>query len=156
MGEINIEEILDKHRHHGRESLIPILQEIQDKVGFIPEDAIEEVGLMLKIPASKIFGLATFYNQFRFGPKGKFHIVLCNGSACHMVGSTTLLDQIEKELKIKSGQTTRNGMFSLEVVPCMAACSEAPLMAINGVFYSKLNKSSVKEILESIRKSQQL
>lgn len=154
MGEIDINEILDKHRHHGSESLIPILQEIQDKVGFIPEDAIEEVGLMLKIPASKIFGLATFYNQFRFGPKGKFHIVLCNGSACHMVGSTTLLEQIEKELKIKSGQTTRNGLFSLEVVPCMAACSEAPLMAVNGIFYTKLTHSGVKEILESIRKSQ--
>jgi NADH:ubiquinone oxidoreductase 24 kD subunit len=154
MGEINLDEILDNHRHHGRESLIPILQEIQDKVGFIPEDAIEEVGLMLKIPAAKIFGLATFYNQFRFGPKGKYHIVLCNGSACHMMGATTLLEQIEKDLKIKSGQTTRNGLFSLEVVPCMAACSEAPLMSINGAFYSKLTIASVKEIFESIRKSQ--
>ena len=70
------------------------------------------------------------------------------------MGATTLLEQIEKDLKIKSGQTTRNGLFSLEVVPCMAACSEAPLMSINGAFYSKLTIASVKEIFESIRKSQ--
>ena len=154
MDQINIDDILDRHRHHGRENLIPILQEIQDKVGYISEDAIVAVGQMLKLSTAKIFGLATFYNQFRFGPKGKYHIVMCNGSACHMVGSTSLLEQIEKELKIKSGQTTRNGLFSLEVVPCMAACSEAPLMSVNGVFHSKLTKSAVKEILESIRNAE--
>ena len=133
----NVDVVLEKYLHHGRESLIPILQEIQDSLGYIPESALEQVGKTLKIPTSKIYGLATFYNQFRFVPKGKYHITLCKGSACHMMGATSLLDHLEKELKIKQGQTTRNGMFSIEVVPCMAACSQAPLVSVNGQFFTR-------------------
>lgn len=150
----NVDVVLEKYLHHGRESLIPILQEIQDSLGYIPESALEQVGKTLKIPTSKIYGLATFYNQFRFVPKGKYHITLCKGSACHMMGATTLLDHLEKELKIKQGQTTRNGMFSIEVVPCMAACSQAPLVSVNGQFFTKLTIDRVKEILESFRNNQ--
>jgi len=150
----NVDVVLEKYLHHGRESLIPILQEIQDNLGYIPESALEQVGKTLKIPTSKIYGLATFYNQFRFVPKGKYHITLCKGSACHMMGATTLLAHLEKELKIKQGQTTRNGMFSIEVVPCMAACSQAPLVSVNGQFFTKLTIDRVKEILESFRNNQ--
>lgn len=150
----NVDAVLEKYLHHGRESLIPILQEIQDCLGYIPESALERVGKTLNIPTSKIYGLATFYNQFRFVPKGKYHITLCKGSACHMMGATSLLAQIEKELKIKQGQTTRNGAFSIEVVPCMAACSQAPLISVNGQFFPKLTLDRVKEIIESFRNSQ--
>lgn len=150
----NVDSVLEKYLHHGRESLIPILQEIQDNLGYIPESALERVGKALHIPTSKIYGLATFYNQFRFVPKGKYHITLCKGSACHMMGASSLLEQLEKELKIKQGQTTRNGMFSIEVVPCMAACAQAPLISVNGQFFSKLTFDRVKEIIESFRNTQ--
>ena len=150
----NVDAVLEKYLHHGRESLIPILQEIQDSLGYIPESALEQVGHTLHIPTSKIYGLATFYNQFRFVPKRTFHITLCKGSACHMIGASTLLDHLEKVLKIKQGQTTRNGLFSIEVVPCMAACEQAPLFSINGQFFAKLTIDRVNEILESFRNNQ--
>ncbi|SDC70600.1 NADH-quinone oxidoreductase subunit NuoE family protein [Williamwhitmania taraxaci] len=150
----NVDAVLEKYLHHGRESLIPILQEIQDDLGYIPESALERVGKILNIPTAKIYGLATFYNQFRFLAKGKYHITLCKGSACHMFGATTLLTQLEKELKIKQGQTTRNGLFSIEVVPCMAACSQAPLISVNGQFYTKLTHDRLKETIESFRNTQ--
>ena len=104
---------------------------------------------MLNLPASKIFGVATFYNQFRFSPKGKYHIELCRGTACHVLGSKTVLEQVEKQLKLKAGQTSRDGQFSLEVVACIGACGLAPVIAINGEFHAKVTTESIKEILQS-------
>jgi len=148
--ENRIEELLEKHSHSRRGSLIPILQEIQEEVGYLSEEAIVLVGRHLEMPTSKIYGLATFYNQFRFEPQGDFHIQVCHGTACHMFGAVAIVDIIEKKLKIKTGQTSRNGKFSLEVVPCIGACAQSPVISINGEFYSNLTVEKLKNILSEL------
>jgi NADH-quinone oxidoreductase subunit E len=147
-------EILDKRRDAQRDSLIPILQEIQDAEGYLSEDSIREVGERLGIPTSKIYGVATFYNQFRFEPKGKYHIQVCRGTACHVLGSATVLAKLEKALRAKAGQTTRDGLFSIEVVACIGACGLAPVIAVNGRFYAKVTEASIEEIIENYKNSE--
>ena len=134
-----------------RDSLIPILQKAQEAHGYLSEEAIAEIGRHLKLPASKVYGVATFYNQFRFTPKGKYHIMLCRGTACHVKGSIKLLDAVTRTLKLQAGQTTRDGMFSLEVVACMGACGLAPAMSINGEMYAKVTPKKVGKIIEECR-----
>ncbi len=146
-----ISAILNKYENPGRDSLIPILQEIQDHEGWLSEQALTEVGQFLKLPVSKIYGVATFYNQFRFQPKGKYHIQICRGTACHVLGSSNVLNELTKVLKIKPEETTKDGTFSLEVVACIGACGLAPVISINGKFYAKVNAQSIKEIIESYK-----
>ncbi len=146
-----IDKILEKSEQ-SRDNLIPVLQEIQNQLGYLSEEAVEKVGKRLNLPTSKIYGVATFYNQFRFSPKGKYHIQLCRGTACHVLGSATVLEELEKFLGIKAGQTTRDGMFSLEVVACIGACGLAPVININGNFHAKVTPQSIKEIVKNYRK----
>jgi NADH-quinone oxidoreductase subunit E len=146
--------ILEESAGASRDQLIPILQAIQEKEGFLSENSVVKVGRHLDMPASKIFGVATFYNQFRFEPLGKNHIQVCRGTACHVLGSATVLDKIQKNLKIKPGQTSRDGLFSLEVVACIGACGLAPVISINGEFHAKVSENSIDEIIENCRKSE--
>jgi len=146
-----VQTILNKYHDSGRDSLIPILQDIQGKKGFLSKESIIEVGAHLKIPTSKIFGVATFYNQFRFEPYGKYHVQICRGTACHVLGSKTVLEELEKTLKVKAGQTTRDGLFSIEVVACIGACGLAPVITVNGAFHAKVNSQSLKEIIASYK-----
>ncbi|MFU8843860.1 MAG: NADH-quinone oxidoreductase subunit NuoE [Bacteroidales bacterium] len=143
-----VAEILETKREFRQDSLIPILQEIQNKDGFLSEESVARVGKELGIPTSKIYGVATFYNQFRFEPKGKYHIQVCRGTACHVLGSATVLNQIEKKLKVKSGQTTRDGQFSIEVVACIGACGLAPVISVNGEFHAKVTTESLERIID--------
>lgn len=145
-----IQSILSTYSHSGRDSLIPLLQDIQEEVGCLNEEAVVLVGKHLGIPTSKIYGLATFYNQFRFEPKGRFHIQVCNGTACRMNGSKWIIDYIEKNLNIKNGQTSRNGLFSLEVLTCMGACNLGPVMSVNGEYYTLLTPAKLKNVLDQI------
>jgi len=147
-------EIQEVKKTPGRDSLIPILQEIQEREGFLSERSVAEVGTRLNIPTSKIYGVATFYNQFRFEPKGKYHIQVCRGTACHVLGSTTVLAQLEKALKAKAGQTTRDGKFSIEVVACIGACGLAPVICINGEFHAKVTEQSMIEIIENYKNTE--
>ena len=146
-----IDDILGQNENAGRDSLIPILQEIQEKEGYLSEESILKTGSLLKIPASKIYGVATFYNQFRFEPKGKFHIQVCRGTACHVLGSATVLEELEKNLKIKAGQTTRDQLFSIEIVACIGACGLAPVICVNGEFHAKVTSKSIKTIIENYK-----
>ena len=146
-----IDTILQENPDAKRDSLIPILQEVQENDGFLSEKAIVKVGKHLKLPTSKIYGVATFYNQFRFEPKGKYHIQVCRGTACHVLGSSTVLDELEKTLKIKADQTTRDGLFSIEVVACIGACGLAPVICINGEFHAKVTASSIKNIIKEYK-----
>lgn len=151
----SIESILKKYDNCSRDSLISLLQDIQENEGYLSEEAIVKTGKKLKIPTSKIYGVATFYNQFRFEPTGKYHVMVCRGTACHVLGSLTVLQELEKVLKIKAGQTSRDGLFSIEVVACMGACGLAPVININGSFYAKVTSESIKEIIESYRKKEE-
>ena len=147
----DIEEIIQKYSGQKRDSLIPLLQDIQEEAGYISEDSIVLVGKLLGLPASKIYGVATFYNQFRFIAPGKYHVQVCRGTACHVLGSLTVLQEIEKKLKIKSGQTTSDRLFSIEVVACIGACGLAPVISINGEFYARVRAQSISEIIDSYR-----
>ena len=145
------ETVLNKYKESGRDSLIPILQDIQEQDGWLSESSLTEVGKLLNLPISKIYGVATFYNQFRFQPKGKNHIQICRGTACHVLGSSNVQNELQKILKIKTDETTKDGQFSLEVVACIGACGLAPVISINGKFYAKVTTASMKEIIESYK-----
>jgi NADH-quinone oxidoreductase subunit E len=145
------EEIISGYSGAGRDSLIPMLQDIQEKEGWLSEDALKMVGSHLDMPVSKVYGVATFYNQFRFQPRGKYHIQVCRGTACHVLGSSTVLEELKKYLKISVGETSRDGLFSLEVVACIGTCGLAPVVNINGNFHAKVTSESIREILDTYR-----
>ena len=147
----DIQTVLDRHPHAGRDSLIPILQEVQDACGFLSKDAVIEIGRHLNMPASQIYGVSTFYNQFRFNAPGKFHIQVCRGTACHVKGSAGVLDALSRELEIAAGETTRDGLFSLEVVACIGACGLAPVISINGEFHAGMTSDKIKDVLADYR-----
>lgn len=146
-----IQEVLDKQTSKSRDRLIPLLQEIQDRLGFLSEESLQILGKYLDIPVSKIYGVATFYNQFRFQPNGKYHIQVCRGTACHVLGSATVLEELQNELKIKAGSTTKDGLFSIEIVACIGACGLAPVININGEFYAKVDSKKIKEIINNLK-----
>jgi len=148
------DKVLAGHKFAKRDKLIPILQEIQKADGYISKDAVVKVARHLSVPASKIYGVATFYNQFRFKPLGKYHIMVCRGTACHVKGSLSALRIAEETLKIKAGDTTRDGLFSLEVVVCMGACGLAPVINLNGEFHAKISSAKLKTIIDDIRASE--
>lgn len=146
-----IDAILESHQGAKRDALIPILQEVQEAEGFLSREAVYRIGKHLDLPPSKIYGVATFYNQFRFQPLGAYHIQVCRGTACHVKGSAAVLDAIERELGVKAGDTTRDGVFSIEVVACIGACGLAPVININGNFHAKVGKDAVPALLEEYR-----
>lgn len=150
--ETTVKNILANHPNAKRDSLIPILQEVQEEQGHLSKEAVAQIGRHLNLPTSKIYGVATFYNQFRFESVGKYHIQVCRGTACHVKGSAKVLEAIQRELKIEPGHTTRDGEFSLEVVACIGACGLAPVIAINGEFYAGVTPDKVKSILKSYRR----
>lgn len=143
--------ILEDWPARGRDALIPILQKVQDSQGYLSKSAVLEIAQYLELPASKIYGVATFYNQFRFEPLGKNHIQICRGTACHVKGSAAVQERLKRELKVDAGQTTRDGMFSLEVVACIGACGLAPVISINGEFHAKVQPDDIPGILNSYR-----
>lgn len=146
-----VDEILNRYKAGSREALLPLLQDIQFEYGYLNEEAILKVGQHIKLPSSKVYGIATFYDQFRFEPKGKFHIKVCRGTSCHMHGTSGLLREVERALNIKEGQTTRDGRFSLEEVSCMGACSSAPVMNVNGEFKTALTIPDIAQIIDYYR-----
>jgi NADH:ubiquinone oxidoreductase subunit E len=151
----SIDRVLDRYKNVKRDSLIPILQDIQEELGFLSEDSIVKVGKLLNLPTSKIYGLATFYDQFRFEPQGKFHFKICRGTACHIIGSLSILEYLEKNLKIRAGQKSIDGIFSIEVVPCMGACSLGPVISVNNEFYTRVTSESLREIVETYRQKEE-
>ena len=148
----NVQEVLACYPNAQRDSLIPILQDVQDKQGYLSRESVEAVGKALEIPVSKIYGVATFYNQFRFTPQGRFHVQVCRGTACHVKGSLAVLDALKRELKAEAGETTRDGLFSLEVVACIGACGLAPVINIDGNFHANLTTQMIPGILNQYRK----
>jgi NADH-quinone oxidoreductase subunit E len=134
-----------------RDYLIPMLQAVQEEQGYISRESICEISDYLNLPESKIFGVATFYNQFRLSAPGKYQVAICRGTACHVKGSFNLLETLQRELGIEAGATTRDGLFSLETVACIGACSIAPVMTVNGEFYGRLEKKTVEKTIRELR-----
>lgn len=135
--------------------LIPLLQAAQDHYGYVPEHAIEQISAATSIPPAKIYGVITFYNQFRLQPMGKQVVRLCEGTACHVAGAKTLLEIIEDELGIHEGETDDDGLFTILTVACIGCCSLAPVMLVNDETFGKLTAKKVRSILRKIKRDAQ-
>jgi len=147
----SLDEIINRYKAGSRESLLPLLQDIQIEFGYLNEEAILRVGQHIKLPSGKVYGIATFYDQFRFVQKGKFHIKVCRGTSCHMHGSLNILREVERVLNLKEGQTSRDGQFSLEAVSCMGACGLAPVLNVNGEFKTAITIQDIAQIISFYR-----
>lgn len=134
-------------------SLITILQNTQEIYGYLPKEAIELISEKTGIATSEIMGVGTFYTQFRFEPVGKYLIMLCQGTACHVNSSELILQTIKDELGIDDGQTTEDGLFSLKCVACLGCCSLSPVMMINEDTYGSLTPDKTKKILKELREA---
>jgi NADH-quinone oxidoreductase subunit E len=145
------ESILNKYKSGRREDLIPLLQDLQEVNGMISEEAIIKVGTLLGMSTTKIYGLATFYDQFRFIPSGKIHIKICHGTTCFLNGSQAIIKRIKDELGIEPGQITRDGSFSYEIVSCMGGCNNGPVLYINGEYYNHIKAEQLPEFISKLR-----
>lgn len=148
----DIDPIVRRYRPGQRDGLIPLLQDVQDACGYLSREAVVRIGRHLKLPASKVYGVATFYNQFRFQPLGRYHVQVCRGTACHVRKSTHTLEALQRALGVKPGQTTRDGLFSLEVVACLGACGLAPVVAVNGEFHAGATPDVVNRLVRGLKK----
>ncbi|NLH26814.1 MAG: NADH-quinone oxidoreductase subunit NuoE [Syntrophomonadaceae bacterium] len=149
-------EILQQHGTE-RQELIPIIQEIQERLGYLPKPAMEQVARALDIPEVDVYSVATFYNQFRLNPPGKHQIKVCMGTACHMMGGHIVMDSFERRLEIKEGETTPDREFSLERVACVGCCALAPVVLVDEKVEAKVSPIRVDGILLTfeIEKSEQ-
>jgi NADH-quinone oxidoreductase subunit E len=128
-----------------KEEIIPILQQVQEKLGYLPEEAMLKIATFTGEPESRIYGIATFYTQFRFTPIGKKHIMICRGTACYVRGISRIQEEIEKYLGIKEGETTPDLEYSLETVACIGACGLSPCIMINKKVEAKMTPKKVAE-----------
>ncbi len=128
--------------------IIQVLLDVQNELYYLPRDVIEQVSSHLHVPMSRSYHLATFYKAFSLKPKGKFPIAVCTGTACHVQGAIKILEQIERELKIKEGETTADKKFSVESVRCLGCCGLAPVVTIGKNLHGKVPVSKVTKILK--------
>ncbi len=130
------------------EKVIPLLQEIQKRHGYLSQEIVEAVAEEIKLPASRLYGVATFYSQFRFEPIGKHLIRVCKGTACHVAGAEKVFSIISENLSVKEGETTEDRKFTLESVACLGCCSLAPVVMIDDNIYGKLTPAKMNKILK--------
>ncbi len=137
------------------DKLIPILQRIQAEFGYLPEEAINRVAEFCRVAESKVFGIASFYAQFRFAPLGKTQVTTCRGTACHVRGAPQILDEVKRQLGIEEGETTPDLEYSLETVACIGCCALAPCLTINGKVEAKVTPKRVKELFAAKKKEEE-
>ena len=142
-----------KHMHYvGQEGrLIPLLQQAQADDGYLTRERLLRIGEETGIPLTQIYGVATFYAQFRFKPMGKNLVRVCHGTACHVSGAKDLTDEIQSQLKVTNGETTEDGLFTLETVACLGCCSLAPVIMVNKTTHGNLTPAGVKKVLKKYR-----
>ncbi len=133
------------------ESTIPLLQEIQRRYGYLPEEMMEAVACELGIHIADFYGVATFYSQFRFVPSGRHLIKVCKGTACHVAGADILFSAVSEELGVTEGGTTEDRLFTLEAVACLGCCSLAPVVMIDEKVYGKLTAGKARKILKGFQ-----
>lgn len=142
-----ISEILDPFSRDDPSSLIPVLQAVQTEHGYLSERHVYTISEHLGISSSKIYGVATFYSQFRLEPLGRHVINLCQGTACHVKGAEKLIPIFEQELNCKAGETTKDGKFTFNLVACLGACALSPVVNIDSDFYGNIKIRDIKKIL---------
>jgi NADH-quinone oxidoreductase subunit E len=143
-----VDKIVEPYRGK-KEMVIPVLQKVQEHFGYLPRSAMEQVSLRMRIPLSRLYGVATFYAQFKMKPRGRYIIRVCKGTACHIQGSPKIAEKIEETLGIQSGETTEDLRFTLEEVACIGACALAPVIMVNDDPHGRLTPDKIKGILDS-------
>lgn len=147
-----VDEVL-KNNSKNREDLIPTLQKVQAKLGYLPALAMEKIAEELRVPAADVYGLATFYNQFRLNPPGKHQVKVCLGTACYMVGGGITLESFERRMEIKEGETSLDRLYSLERVACVGCCTMAPVVVVDEVVEGKVTPTRVDGIMLALNEA---
>jgi len=147
----DIDNILRRYREGSHESLIPILQDVQEAEGYLSESAIVSIGRFLRMSTTKIYGLATFYDTFRFFPAGRVHLRICNGITCFINGSSAIIEAVKESLGIEPGQTTRDGRFSYELTACQGGCNEGPVITVGDTYYTHVRPEDIPEMLTQLK-----
>jgi NADH-quinone oxidoreductase subunit E len=148
-----VDEILSSYQ--GREDeLIPVLQQVQQAFGYLPEPAMKAIARFVKLPESTVYAVATFYAQFRLVPSGRNVVRVCRGTACHVRGGPRILREVERNLGIRPGESTPDLEYCLETVACIGACALAPTMVVNNKTHGEMNVKKVAAVLEQIRGKQ--
>jgi len=145
-----IKEIIEKFDHDSSQ-LISVLHDTQAKYNYLPKDALELISEEMKIPMLDIYQVATFYKAFSLKPRGKYHIRVCLGTACHVRSSQRILESVERELEIKSGETSKDGLFSLESVNCLGCCALGPVIIVNKNYYGNTSPGKINKILKKYK-----
>ena len=135
-----------------RDSLISILQDIQSEYHYLPEDALRAVASQLDLPLIQVCGVATFFKAFSLKPRGEHMVSVCLGTACHVRGAPAVLDEVERQLGIKAGETTEDMRYSLETVNCLGACALGPIVVVDGKYHGQVSPGKVKKVLRERRK----
>ncbi len=128
--------------------LIPILQDMQDEFGYLPQEEVKEVARRLQVPLTQIYSVATFYKMFSLVPKGKHQLKVCLGTTCHLKGGPRLVDSVSSRLGVEVGYTSKDGQFSLETVGCLGSCAQAPVMMVDDKYYARVTVDKVPKILK--------
>ena len=131
--------------------ILAMMQDVQKQFNYLPKEAMEMIAEHVNAPFSRIFSMATFYKAFSLVPKGRYNIKVCDGTACHIKGSNVLIDQVHKHLGIRPGETTEDGLFSIETVNCLGACAIAPVLVVNERVHPKVTSSGIIEIIDRYR-----
>ena len=131
-----------------REEIIPILQKVQENYTFLPEDSMQAIARFTRVPESDIYGVATFYAQFRFTPTGKIHISVCRGTACHVRGAPAILEEVIDSLGLEGEGTTEDLEYTIETVACIGCCALAPALTYNEEVHGNLSKKKVRKLLK--------
>ncbi len=141
-----VDEVLSNNSKN-RENLIPILQKVQVRLGYLPPLAMEKIAEGIKVPPADVYGLATFYNQFRLNPPGKHQVKVCLGTACYMAGGDITLESFERRMKIKESETSPDRLYSLERVACVGCCTMAPVVVVDEEVEGKVTPTRVDGIM---------
>jgi NADH-quinone oxidoreductase subunit E len=145
-----VEEVIAGHSPLTLDSLIPVLQDVQTETGFLSHASMEEISTLVGVPVSRVYGVATFYKQFRFAPLGEHVIQVCRGTACHVRGSLTIADHLKRYLKLNGEGNSPGRKFSVITVACLGACSIAPVIKVDGEFYGHLTLEKLNKLLDQV------
>lgn len=150
MASTNLDSVLSAFERRP-ESLIPLLQSVQESLGYLPPEALATVARHARVPPSRVYGVASFYSQFRFNPVGRQRVAVCRGTACHVGGAKFVLEQLERTLGIREGETTEDMEYSLETVACIGCCGLAPCISVNDEVSAKLTPKKVRKQFKKAR-----
>ena len=149
MGLEKIGQILKKH-NRDESALIAILQDIQAEENYLPQDVLKHVAKSMDVPLTRVYSLATFYKAFSLKPRGKHLINVCLGTACHVRGAPRILEKLERDLRVKAGETTEDKKFTLETVNCLGACALGPIVVVDGTYHGQMTSVKIGKVLAKV------